>query len=128
MRKAAISAALMAMLLGGIPAAAHHSFAATYFENKTLTIQGKVVRFLYRNPHSFVQVEAKDDKGVMQKWAVEWGGSGQLSRVGVTAESLHPGDMVTVTGNPGRNTEDYRLRVLSIKCAATNFAWKGVVE
>ena len=42
---------------------AHHSFAATYFEDQTVTIKGKLVQFLYRNPHSFVHVEAPDDKG-----------------------------------------------------------------
>ena len=42
---------------------AHHSFAATYFEDKTIKIEGNLVQFLYRNPHSFVHVEAPDDKG-----------------------------------------------------------------
>ena len=46
---------------------AHHSFAATYFEDKTEKIQGKLVQFLFRNPHSFVQVEAEDEHGVMQR-------------------------------------------------------------
>ncbi len=32
---------------------AHHSFAATYFEDKTVTIEGNLKQFLYRNPHSF---------------------------------------------------------------------------
>ncbi len=59
---------------------------------RTITIHGKLVQFLYRNPHSFVHVEAPDDKGVMQTWAVEWGAGGQLSRDGVTRESLKPGD------------------------------------
>ena len=53
-------------------AGAHHSFAATYFEDKTQTIEGNIVQFMFRNPHSFVHVEAPDDKGQMQRWAVEW--------------------------------------------------------
>jgi hypothetical protein len=35
---------------------AHHSFATSYFPDKTLTIDGKVVQFLFRNPHSFLDV------------------------------------------------------------------------
>ncbi|MBI2189900.1 MAG: hypothetical protein HYU37_22715, partial [Acidobacteria bacterium] len=35
---------------------AHHSFAATYLEGQTQTIEGKVVQFLFRNPHSFLHV------------------------------------------------------------------------
>jgi len=61
-----------AALLGAtaVPLIAHHSFAATYFEDQTVTIKGKLVQFLYRNPHSFVHVEAPDDKGEMQTCAV----------------------------------------------------------
>ena len=46
-----------------VPVSAHHSFAATYFEDKTETIEGDLVQFLFRNPHSFVHVEAKDEQG-----------------------------------------------------------------
>ncbi|HUA21741.1 MAG TPA: DUF6152 family protein [Bryobacteraceae bacterium] len=111
-----------------VPAIAHHSFAATYFEDKTITIQGKLVQFLYRNPHSFVHVEAPDDKGVMQTWAVEWGAGGQLSREGVTRESLKPGDVVVITGNPGRNPDDHRIRMQSITRPSDGWNWKGVVR
>lgn len=107
---------------------AHHSFAATYFEDQTVTIQGKLVQFLYRNPHSFVHVEAPDDKGVMQTWAVEWGAGGQLSRDGVTRESLKPGDDVIIKGNPGRNPDDHRIRMQSITRPSDGWSWKGVVQ
>ena len=45
------------------PVSAHHSFAATYFEDKTETVEGELVQFLFRNPHSFVHVEGKDATG-----------------------------------------------------------------
>ena len=73
------------------PAFAHHSFAATYFEDKKMTVEGNLVQFLFRNPHSFVQVEAPDDSGNMVRWAVEWAGGGQLGQQGVTRETLKPG-------------------------------------
>jgi hypothetical protein len=57
-------------MLSTVPAYAHHSFAATYFEDKTQTIEGDLVQFLFRNPHSFVHVEAKDEKGELQRWAI----------------------------------------------------------
>ncbi len=50
----------------------------------------------------------------MQTWAVEWGAGGQLSRDGVTRESLKPGDIVIIKGNPGRNPDDHRIRMQSI--------------
>ncbi len=113
----------------GVRAYAHHSFAATYFEDKKVTVEGDLVQFLYRNPHSFVHVEAKDpNTGEMVRWAVEWGAGGQLGRQGVTRETLKPGDHVVVVGNPGRNPEDHRLRMVSISRPADGWKWGGTFE
>jgi hypothetical protein len=120
--------AAASMLSTQVNVYAHHSFAATYFEDQTVTIKGKLVQFLYRNPHSFVHVEAPDDKGEMQVWAVEWGAGGQLSRDGVTRESLKPGDVVEIKGNPGRNPDDHRIRMQSITRPSDGWNWKGVVQ
>ena len=107
------------------PAFAHHSFAATYFEDKKMTVEGNLVQFLFRNPHSFVEVEAPDDSGKMVRWAVEWAGGGQLGQQGVTRETLKPGEHVIVVGNPGRNPEDHRLRMVNITRPSDGFKWGG---
>lgn len=109
----------------GIRAYAHHSFAATYFEDKKVTIEGDLVQFLYRNPHSFVHVEVKQPDGTTVRWAVEWGAGGQLGRQGVTRETLKPGDHVVVVGNPGRNPEDHRMRMVSIERPSDGWKWGG---
>ena len=75
----------MIVLLGAcaIPVLAHHSFAATYFEDKVISIEGDLVQFQFRNPHSFVDVAVKDSKGEVTRWAIECGGRiryGQGSR------------------------------------------------
>ena len=124
-----LSILLIALACGfGVRAYAHHSFAATYFEDKTVTVEGKLVQFLFRNPHSFVHIEAADEKGEMQTWAVEWGGGGQLSREGVSRDTLKPGDHVVVTGNPGRNPADHRLRMKSITRPSDGFKWSGIIQ
>jgi len=121
---------LAAIAAGGLMtgvAYAHHSFAATYFEDQTVTVEGDVVQFLFRNPHSFVHIDAKDPKtGTVTRWAVEWGGGGQLGRQGVTRESIKAGQHVTITGNPGRTPEDHRLRMVGIKSETLN--WKGTFD
>jgi hypothetical protein len=111
--------------LFGVNAWAHHSFAATYFEDKKVTVEGELVQFLYRNPHSFVHVEVKDANGEMVRWAVEWGAGGQLGRQGVTRETLKPGDHVIVVGNPGRNPEDHRLRMVNVTRPSDGWKWGG---
>lgn len=110
------------------PAVAHHSFAATYFEDKQQTIEGDVVQFVFRNPHSFVHVEAADDKGATQRWAVEWGSGQQLSGQGVNRETLRVGDHVIVIGSPGRNAEDHRMRMRSITRPKDGWKWSGTFQ
>ena len=105
------------------PLYAHHSFTATYDENKEVTIEGELVQFMFRNPHAFVHVMAPDENGQMQRWGVEWGGAGALTGQGVTRESLKAGDHVIITGNPGRNAIDHRIRMRSLLRPSDGFGW-----
>ena len=115
-------------VVSGGRALAHHSFAATYYVDQVITIKGSVTEFLYRNPHSFLKVQAPDDKGQMQIWAVEWAGGVQLSQANVAKDTLKPGDQVVVTGNPGRNPAEHRVRIKSVSRAADGFKWEGVIQ
>ena len=118
---------LIGLCLSGILSApqvfAHHSFAATYLEEETVTIEGELVQFLYRNPHSFVHVMVKQKDGTSIRYAVEWGGTGQLNVQGVTKDTLKPGDFVVVSGSPGRNPDDHRVRMLTLKRPKDGFTW-----
>lgn len=109
--------------LAGIRLYAHHSFAATYVPDKTVTIEGKLVQFLFRNPHSFVHLMAPDENGQMQRWSVEWGGVGQLSGQGMTRDTLRVGDEVIITGNPSRTPGEYRLRMQTLHRKSDGFKW-----
>ena len=109
----------------GTKAYAHHSFAATYLEDQSVTIEGELVQFLFRNPHSFVHVMVKDKDGQMVRYAVEWGGAGQLNGQGVTRETLKPGDVVVISGAPGRNPADHRVRMVSLRRPKDGFGWGG---
>ena len=110
------------------PLSAHHSFAATYFEEKTQTIEGDLVQFVFRNPHSYVHLEAPDESGQMQRWAIEWGSGMQLSTQGLTATALRAGDHVIVVGAPGRNGDDHRMRMRSITRPKDGFKWNGTFQ
>ena len=86
-------------------------------------IEGDMIQFMFRNPHSFVHLVAPDDKGQVQRWAVEWAAAGQLNGIG--RDTLKPGDHVIITGTPGRNTEDHRLRMRSILRPSDGWKWSG---
>ena len=62
LRSGIIAIALTAPWMGFVPLMAHHSFAATYLEEKTITIEATVVQFLFRNPHSLVHVDAPEKR------------------------------------------------------------------
>src|SRR6202163_5073423 len=113
------------VLLSGVGNAfAHHSFAATYDADRKIKIEGTVKEFLWRNPHSFIKVEAPDDKGDMQMWSIEWGGGAQLSQAHVTRDTLKPGDRVVIVGNPGRDSAEHRVRIKSITRPSDGWKWE----
>ena len=59
-------------LVGAGRTYAHHSFAATYFVDQSVSIDGTLKEFLFRNPHSFVKVDVKDDaRHPFYAWAEE---------------------------------------------------------
>jgi hypothetical protein len=117
------SAAIVAVFAAATIAYGHHSYGATYDLDKTIKLEGKLVQFVYRNPHSFVHIQAPDESGKSQRWAVEWSGTGQLTNQGVTRETLRVGDEVIIIGRPSRVTGEYRLLMISLKRPLDGFTW-----
>jgi hypothetical protein len=109
-------------------AVAHHSFAATYDASREAMIEGEVAQFLFRNPHSMVQILAPDETGEIRRWAIEWAGVNVLTGEGISRETLRIGDKVAVTGNPGRVPSDFRMRMLSIERPEDGWKWRGTFE
>jgi cell division protein FtsW (lipid II flippase) len=114
---------LAVVLLAAVTASAHHSQAAQYDTNKKVSIEGTMVQFQFRNPHSFVQVEAPDETGQVVRWSIEWGGSGQLTGQGVSRTTLKYGDVVTITANPSRTPNDHKLHMLTLHRKSDGFGW-----
>ena len=113
--------AVVALAIGA-QAFAHHSFAATYLENQSVTIEGDLVQFVLRNPHSFVNIDVTQPDGSVVRYLVEWGAPAQLAGK-VNRETLKSGDHVIITGNPGRNTEDHRVRLLTFRRPKDGWSW-----
>ena len=111
------------LFLFGVSAYAHHSQAAQYDTSKEVKIQGTLVQFQFRNPHTFIQVEAPDESGAMVRWSIEWGGVGQLNGQGVTRTTLKYGDPVIISANPSRTPNDHKLHMLTLKRTSDGFGW-----
>jgi hypothetical protein len=119
-----LSLAIGAVLLSAA-AYAHHSYAATYDVAHEVKLEGRLVQFVYRNPHSFVHVQAPDQNGVAQRWAVEWAGTGQLAEAGVQRDTLKVGDQVVIVGRPSRVPGEYRALMVRLTRPSDGFTWGG---
>lgn len=120
-----LSLLFLAVATAGAPLSAHHSFAAHYFEDQTVSIEGELVEFEYRAPHSWVHVMVKDDSGTPQRYSAEWASPTRLSQRGVTQDTLRAGDRVVLSGSPGRNPADRRIHLKSITRPADGWNWSG---
>jgi hypothetical protein len=98
---------------------------AVYESTKTQTIEGKIVAVQIRSPHSFVQVEVneKDEEGNPLRYGIEWGSASQLTRSGIDGKTLKIGDVVKVTGRPGRDPRDHRMLVMTMVRPSDGWKW-----
>ena len=114
---------LVGAFVCGMTAYAHHSMAAQYDASKQVKLEGTLVQFQFRNPHSFVHVEAPDENGQVQRWAIEWGGASSLAGQGLTRTTLKVGDVVVIMGNPSRTPGDHKLLMKSLMRTSDGFGW-----
>jgi hypothetical protein len=131
MQRNALIVLIAAGLLWGAAASAHHSFAGTYIEHQLTKIEGKIVEFNIRNPHSFILIEVMED-GKPVRWGGEWGGVTQLSQGGVTRFTLEVGDYLVIEGAPPRDTLDKKVLIRKVWRPATDkkpaWEWAGNVR
>jgi hypothetical protein len=81
---------------------AHHSIAGAYDSSQQVTIEGIVTQFQFINPHPFLTMDVKHASGTVQQWRLEMDNRSELAQIGVTGQTLKPGDRVVVSGSPGR--------------------------
>ena len=123
---------VVAAVLIAAAAYAHHSFAGTYVEGKLVKLEGDVVEFNIRNPHSFIVIEVTEKDGKKVKWGGEWGGVTQLSQGGVNRFTLEVGDHLIMEGAPPRDSLDKKILVRKVWRPATKekeaWEWAGNVR
>ena len=98
---------MILLLLSGLlvisrPILAHHS-TAEYDNAHLIPVKGIVTSFEWTNPHAYIYIEAKDDKGIVEKWTLELGSLGMLARANWHRDTVKPGDQVTAYGNRARD-------------------------
>jgi hypothetical protein len=99
---AAAVAAALGLLMIAAPVVAHHASAPFYDATRKVEAQGPVTKFIFRNPHAFLYVDAADEKGEKVEWQIELGAPVSLARTGWTPDTLKPGMIIKVVGQPSK--------------------------
>ena len=100
MKFSALSLATIAVGIFVVPASAHHSFAM-FDATKEVTMSGTVKEFEWTNPHSWLRVTVNDPKtGKPVLWALELSSPARLTTMGMHADTVKAGDVVSVTFHP----------------------------
>ena len=81
---------------------AHHSHAM-FDHTKEVTVVGTVTEFVYRNPHVFLYLDIKDEKGETVNYSVEMSNIPNMIRRGILQATFKPGDKVSVNVHPLRD-------------------------
>jgi hypothetical protein len=105
MRYGRVTVFALATVLFVAPASlfAHHG--QVQYERKNITLQGRVTKFEWNNPHVILWLDVQNEKSAIQAWHLEILPLEGMRRAGWTQESVKPGDEVSVTGRPGKGGE-----------------------
>jgi len=107
---AAVATAVAAIIIAvDVSVDAHHASAPFYDNTKSAEVNGEVTRFLFRNPHSFLFVDAEGENGETVAWEIEMGTAIMMSRRGWSPDTIKVGDRIKAVGQPSRAPGTYGM-------------------
>jgi DNA/RNA endonuclease YhcR with UshA esterase domain len=100
--RAAIWITALTLLLLAPVANAHHSTSMYDMEHPS-TFKGVVTRVEWTNPHGYIYLNVKNEKGGEDEWAMEINSPNFLRHNGWTSTTVKPGDVITVNGGAAKS-------------------------
>ncbi len=94
--------ASIGLLAVAVPTFAHHSQAAEFDMHKEMTLAGVISKVDWTNPHVYLYLDVKDDKGQVTTWAVESLPTRFYHNLGLSKAMLGEGQPVTMVVRPAK--------------------------
>jgi hypothetical protein len=112
-----VRAVLIALLAAALPVAthAHHSIAGQFDMTKTLRLAGVVSKVEWTNPHVYLSLDVKDEKGGTDVWKLETLPVAMLRKAGIKKQMLMTGEIVNMDVCPARNGTAHLGFILNIQ-------------
>jgi hypothetical protein len=106
---------LLAVFLS-LPALAHHNYRLRFDYDTSVTMTGVVTKFDWKNPHIEILVDVENEDGTITSWVMPTMAPGVANRLGITPETLLPGQKLVVTGALARNgSNELRARTMTFE-------------
>src|ERR1700680_3723430 len=91
------------LVLAAAAVHAHHAYTAEFDTQKPIKLSGVLTKVEWSNPHIWLYLDVKDDKGNVTNWGFSASPPGMLARRGITKNSLKQGDVLTISGHRAKD-------------------------
>jgi hypothetical protein len=97
MKALSVSASIvLALVFAVVPLAAHHSWPVS--NDRLVTVKGKVIEFMWANPHPMMTLEVQASDGRTEKWQMGGPALNRMEANGWTKTTVKAGDVITGIG------------------------------
>ena len=87
---------VFALVSAVVPLSAHHSWPVS--NDRLVTVKGKVIEFMWANPHPMMTLEVLTSDGRTEKWQMGGPALNRMEANGWTKTTVKTGDVITGVG------------------------------
>src|SRR5580704_7570051 len=88
--------AVLVLVSAVMPLSAHHSWPVSM--DRLVTVKGKVIEFMWANPHPMITLEVQATDGQTEKWQIGGPAIIRMEANGWTKTTVKTGDVITGIG------------------------------
>jgi hypothetical protein len=87
---------ILALVSASVPLSGHHAWPVN--NSQLVTVKGKVIEFVWENPHPMITLEVQSNDGGIEKWLIGGPAVNRMEAIGWTKSTVKPGDVITGIG------------------------------